>query len=70
MGRLGSDPTKAVVTLNVSPAKPEPLMGDFSLGNNGNIGSGEWRGVGTLLQKGFIQRGDTALLYIELNSEW
>ena len=69
MGRLGSDPTKAVVTLNVSPAKPEPLMGDFSLGNNGNIGSGEWRGVGTLLQKGLIQRGDTALLYIELNSD-
>ena len=60
MGRLGSDPTKAVVTLDVAAATPEPLRGDFSFGNNGNVGSGEWRGVATLLQKDLIDRGDTA----------
>ena len=69
MGRLGSDPTKAVVNLAVSPAEPEPLRGDFSLGNNGNVGSGEWRGVATLLQQGLIERGDTALLFLELNAD-
>ena len=69
MGRLGSDPTKAVVNLTVTPAEPEPLNGDIALGNNGNVGSGEWRGVATLLQKGLIERGDTALLFLELNSD-
>ena len=51
MGRLGSDHQGRGDTQRVT-GQPEPLMGDFSLGNNGNIGSGEWRGVGTLLQKG------------------
>ena len=69
MGRLGSDPTKAVVNLTITPAEPEPLNGDVALGNNGNVGSGEWRGVATLLQKGLIERGDTALLFLELNSD-
>ena len=69
MGRLGSDPTKAVVNLTVTPAEPEPLKGDIALGNNGHVGSGEWRGVATLLQKGLIERGDTALLFLELNSD-
>ena len=36
MGRLGSDPTQAVVSLSVEPAGPTPLRGDFSFGNNGN----------------------------------
>jgi len=69
MGRLGSDPTKAVVNLAVSPAEPEPLRGDFTLGNNGSVGSGEWKGVATLLQQGLIERGDTALLFLQLNTD-
>ena len=69
MGRLGSDPTKAVVNLSVSPALPEPLKMDISFGNNGSVGSGEWRGGAALLQKGFIKRGDTALLFLELSSD-
>ena len=69
MGRLGSDPTMAVVNLAVSPAEPEPLRGDFSLGNNGNVGNGEWKGVATLLQQGLIERGDTALLFLQLNTD-
>jgi hemolysin activation/secretion protein len=69
MGRLGSDPTKAVVNLAVSPAEPEPLRGNFTLGNNGSVGSGEWKGVATLLQQGLIERGDTALLFLQLNTD-
>ena len=67
MGRLGSDSTKAVVNLQVSPALPEPLMVDIGFGNNGNVGSGEWRGGATMLQQGLIKRGDTALLFLEMN---
>ena len=49
--------------------RPRTTQGDFSFGNNGNVGSGEWRGVATLLQKDLIDRGDTALLFLELNSD-
>ena len=68
MGRLGSDPTKAVVNLTVSPAAPIPLQGEISLGNNGSVGSGEWRAGAVLLQNGLFKRGDTALLFLELTT--
>ena len=69
MGRLGSDPTKAVVTLGVEAAPPTPLRGDFSLGNNGSPGNGEWRSNAVLLQGDFIKRGDTALVFLELKND-
>ena len=69
MGRLGSDPTKAVVTLGVEAAPPTPLRGDFSVGNNGSPGNGEWRSNAVLLQGDFIKRGDTALLFFELKND-
>ena len=69
MGRLGSDPTQAVVSLSVEPAGPTPLRGDFSFGNNGNVGSGEWSGVGTLLQNDFLTWGDSALWFLQLDSD-
>ena len=69
MGRLGSDPTKAVVTLAVEPSPPTPLRGDFSVGNNGSPGNGEWRSNAVLLQGDFIKRGDTALLFLELKND-
>ena len=69
MGRLGSDPTQAVVSLSVEPAGPTPLRGDFSFGNNGNVGSGEWSGVSTLLQNDFLTWGDSALWFLQLDSD-
>ena len=66
MGRLGSDSTKAVVNLQVSPALPKPLRVDIGFGNNGNVGSGEWRSGATMLQQGWIKSGDTALLFLEM----
>jgi hemolysin activation/secretion protein len=58
MGRLGSDPTKAVVTLGVEAAPPTPLRGDFSIGNNGSPGNGEWRSNAVLLQGDLFKRAD------------
>ena len=69
MGRLGSDPTQAVVSLSVESAGPTPLRGDFSFGNNGNVGSGEWSGVSTLLQNDFLTWGDSALWFLQLDSD-
>ena len=69
MGRLGSDPTKAVVTLGVEAAPPTPLRGDFSIGNNGSPGNGEWRSNAVLLQGDLFKRADTALLFFELKND-
>ena len=69
MGRLGSDPTKAVISLQVAPSPPSPLQGDLELSNSGNAGSGEWRATTTLLKNDLLRQGDTGLLFLELNSD-
>ncbi|MGB1776494.1 MAG: ShlB/FhaC/HecB family hemolysin secretion/activation protein [Synechococcus sp.] len=69
MQRLGSDPTQAAIQLTVEPAPASPLQGDITLGNNGNIGSGEWRSSATLLKKDLMKRGDLALVYFELDAD-
>ena len=69
MQRLGSDPTRAAIQLTVEPTPPTPLTGEVALGNNGNIGSGEWRSSVTLLKKDLIKDGDLALIYFELDSD-
>ena len=55
---MGSDPTLAAIQLTVEPEPPTPLQGEIALGNNGNIGSGEWRSSATLLKKDLMKRGD------------
>ena len=69
MGRLGSDPTKAVISLNVEQAPPTPLQGEVELSNTGNTGSGEWRGIATVLQNNLLRQGDTGLLFLELDTD-
>jgi hemolysin activation/secretion protein len=64
IGRLGSDPSQASLTLRVEQ-QSEPLRGELSLRNDGNAGNGQWRAVGTLLQNSLIADGDTLLVYGE-----
>ncbi|MEI6829363.1 MAG: ShlB/FhaC/HecB family hemolysin secretion/activation protein [Synechococcaceae cyanobacterium ELA445] len=66
LSRLGSDPTQAVLTVNVELGK-QPLQGDFSVRNDGSNGSGEGRAVGTLVKGGLVTPGDVLLLYGELD---
>ncbi|MCT0217658.1 ShlB/FhaC/HecB family hemolysin secretion/activation protein [Synechococcus sp. CS-1329] len=66
LSRLGSDPTQAVLTVNVELGS-QPLQGDLSLRNDGSSGSGEGRAVGTLVKGGLATPGDILLLYGELN---
>lgn len=69
IGRLGTDSSKAVLTLHVTAPLRTPLQGEFELSNSGSSGSGEWRANTTLLQNNLIREGDTALLFLELNSD-
>jgi len=68
LGRLGSDPTEAVLNLSIVPT-PVPWTGDVSVRNDGNAGSGEWRAVGVVLKNNLAVRGDTFLVFGELNAD-
>jgi len=68
LNRLGSDPTRAVLVITVDPAR-RSLRGDLSLRNDGSPGSGQFRGLATLLQGDLVSSGDTLLLYGEANSD-
>jgi len=67
LSRLGSDASQAVLVINVSPGT-QPWQGDFSLRDDGSGGSGQFRAVGTLLKPSTAVRGDTLLLYGEVDA--
>ena len=64
LSRLGSDPSQAVFTVSLE-ATSTPWQGEFSLGNDGSNGSGEYRAIGTVAKTNLATRGDTLLLYGE-----
>ena len=68
LNRLGSDPTRAVLVITVDSGR-RSLQGDLSLRNDGSPGSGQFRGLATLLQGDLVKRGDTLLLYGEANTD-
>ena len=68
LGKLGSDPTQAVLNLAVTPAK-QPWRGDLSISNDGNAGSGEWRSVAVLQKPTFLTNGDIFQFYGELSAD-
>lgn len=66
LGKLGSDPTQAVLLLTLEPERPR-WQGLLEVRNDGDGGTGQWRSVGTLLKQDLLLRGDTFLLYGELD---
>ncbi len=68
LGKLGSDPTQAVLTVSVTPPA-HPWRGDISLRNDGNAGSGEWRALGVLQKRTVVLDGDILQLYGEGNTD-
>jgi hemolysin activation/secretion protein len=68
LNRLGSDPTRAVLLITVDSGR-RALQGDLSLRNDGSAGSGQFRGLATLLQGDLVSSGDTLLLYGEANTD-
>jgi hemolysin activation/secretion protein len=68
LGKLGSDPTQAVLQLSVT-APRHPWRGDISLRNDGNAGSGEWRALAVLQKRELLLEGDVLQLYGEGNTD-
>ena len=68
LGRLGSDPAKAVLNISVEPAA-QPIRGEISLRNDGNPGTGEARGVIGLSKIGLLQNSDQLLVFAEINTD-
>ena len=66
LSRLGSDPTQAALTVTVEAAAPA-WQGELSLRNDGSPGSGQARATASLLRPSLLKRGDSLLLYGELN---
>ncbi|KZR86066.1 hypothetical protein MITS9509_03426 [Synechococcus sp. MIT S9509] len=68
LGKLGSDPTQAVLTLTVTAAS-HPWRGDLSVRNDGNAGSGEWRALTVLQKPKALIDEDFLQIYGELNAD-
>jgi hemolysin activation/secretion protein len=63
---INNDPRRAQLTLIVEPGI-QPILGEITLRNDGNDGSGEYRASGVLLKNALALPGDTLLLYGELD---
>ena len=68
LSRLGSDPAQGVFTISLQPAG-SPWQGEASIRNDGSNGSGEARAVATLVKADLATRGDTLLVYGEVDSD-
>ena len=66
LGKVGSDPTQAVLTLDLVAETP-PWKGLVEVRNDGDGGTGEWRSVATILKNDLALRGDTLLVYGEVD---
>jgi len=68
LNRLGEDSSRALLLVTAEPAA-QPLRGEFSLRNDGNAGSGQFRGLATLVKESAAVSGDTLLLFAEVNAD-
>ena len=68
LGRLGSDRSKAILNLTLTP-KRHPWAGQLSLRNDGNAGSGESRALLIVNKQDFAQKQDQLLFIGELDSD-
>lgn len=67
LSRLGSDASQAVLVINIRPGTL-PWQGDLSVRDDGSSGSGQYRSVATFLKPSLITRGDTFLVYGEVDN--
>ena len=68
LGRLGSDRSKAILHLTLTPTT-HPWEGQLSLRNDGNAGSGEGRALLIVNKQDFAQKQDQLLFIGELDSD-
>ena len=68
LNRIGEDSNRALLLVTVEPGTA-PLRGELALRNDGNGGSGQFRGLGTLVKERTLVNGDTLLLFGEINTD-
>jgi hemolysin activation/secretion protein len=68
LNRIGEDSSRAALRVTAE-AEALPLRGEVSLRNDGNGGSGQFRGLATLVRDNTLVSGDSLLLFGELNSD-
>ena len=66
LGKVGSDPTQAALILSLEAETP-PWQGLIEVRNEGDGGTGQWQSVATLLKNDLALRGDTFLVYGEID---
>jgi len=67
LSRLGSDVSQAVLVINITSGS-SPWQGDLSVRDDGSNGSGQYRSVATFLKPSLAMRGDTFLIYGEVDN--
>ena len=68
LNRIGEDSSRALLLVTAEPGA-QPLRGELALRNDGNGGSGQFRGLATLMQNSALLKGDSMLLFGELNAD-
>jgi hemolysin activation/secretion protein len=68
LNRIGEDSSRALLLVTAEPGA-QPLRGELALRNDGNGGSGQFRGLATLVQNSALLKGDSLLLFGELNAD-
>lgn len=68
LNRVARDSSRSVLLITVDPGR-RPLLGEVTLRNDGNAGSGQFRGVATLLKPDIAVAGDSLLLFGEVNTD-
>jgi len=68
LNRIGEEANRAQLLVTVEPGQA-PLRGELALRNDGNGGSGQFRGLATLVKERALVNGDSLLLFGELNSD-
>ncbi len=68
LNRIGADSNRAQLLITVEPGHG-PLRGELALRNDGNGGSGQFRGLATLVKERALVNGDTLLLFGEINTD-
>jgi hypothetical protein len=68
LNRIGEDSSRALLLVTAEPGS-QPLRGELALRNDGNGGSGQFRGLGTLFKENALVNGDSLLLFGEINTD-
>jgi len=68
IGRLGSDPTKAILKINATYL-PSDWQRQINIRNDGSPGTGQWRNIGTFVKTDILKKNDMFIGMVEINTD-